>query len=121
MPGTSKADLLRTYFAAFRNKDRQVIEQALADDFTFTSPLDDAIDRATYFERCWPNSDRIREHDLEKIFEEGDEAFVLYRLVTVDGKESRNTEFFTFRGDQLTSVQVFFGAAYEDGRFTKGE
>ncbi len=120
MRSTSKAKLLRSYFAAFVAGDRQVFERGLAEDFTFTSPYDDAIDRATYFERCWPNSGRIREHDIEKIFEQGEEAFVLYRAITNEAKEFRNTEFFTFRGDQITSVQVFFGAAHKDGRFVRG-
>lgn len=117
MPKRSKADLIRGYFDAFKRKDREFMEKALAEDFTFTSPYDDAIDRAAYFERCWPNSDLIAQHEIEKIFEGDEEAFALYRAVTVDGKEFRNTEFFRFRGGLLASVQVFFGAAYRDGRF----
>ncbi|MBW4640123.1 MAG: hypothetical protein KME05_18220 [Gloeocapsa sp. UFS-A4-WI-NPMV-4B04] len=60
--------------------------------FTFTSPYDDAIDRATYFERCWLNSAHIRQHVLERIFIEGNEAFVTYRVITFEGMEFRNTD-----------------------------
>jgi ketosteroid isomerase-like protein len=84
----SKADKIRSYFAAYKAKDRKVLEDGLADDFTFTSPYDDAIDKATYFARCWPNSEKIRSHTIEKIFEQGDEAFVLYKCITNDGKNS---------------------------------
>jgi ketosteroid isomerase-like protein len=117
----SKADLLRRYFAAFMSSDRKVMEAGLADDFTFTSPYDDAIDKATYFVRCWPNSERIRSFDLETIIEAGEEAFVRYRAITKDGREFRNTEFFTFRGEQIASVEVYFGADYRDGKFVQKE
>ncbi len=114
-----KEQFIRSLFAAYRSKEREVVENLLGEDFTFTSPYDDAIDKAAYFERCWPNSERIREHILEKIFVEGDEAFVRYKCVTNDGREFRNTEFFRFDGDKLCEVQVFFGATYKDGVFQK--
>jgi ketosteroid isomerase-like protein len=117
MTSERKAETLRRLFAAFKAKDRALAEQLLADGFTFTSPYDDAIDRATWFERCWPNSDRLREQVLERILVQGDEAFVTYRAVTQDGSEFRNTEFFTFSGDRIASVDVYFGATYKDGAF----
>ena len=115
----SRADILRDCFAAYRSRDRELLEDLLADEFNFTSPYDDRIDKRSYFERCWPNSLRIKEHILEKIFVEGDEAFVRYRCLTRDGKEFRNTEFFTFAGDKIVSVEVYFGASYVEGRFVK--
>lgn len=115
----SRSDAIRGYFAAYKSRDRAHLERALSEDFTFTSPYDDRIDKAAYFERCWPNAARIREHIIETILEQGDQAFVLYRCIANDGREFRNTEFFTFKGDQLTSVQVYFGAAYKNGAFVK--
>ena len=47
----------RAAYEAYVAKDRAAIERLIADDFHFTSPLDNGIDRATYFDRCWPNSD----------------------------------------------------------------
>ena len=41
--------LVHGYYAAYGRKDRQVVEDLLSDDFTFSSPQDDHIDRATYF------------------------------------------------------------------------
>ena len=109
MAAPSKTEIVRAVFTAYRTKNRQVVEDALADDFTFTSPYDDAIDRAAYFERCWPNSECIATHVLEKIWQHGDEAVVQYRCVTKAGKEFRNTEFFRFHGDKIASVDVYFG------------
>ena len=49
----------RAELRAFAKKDRAAIEALIADDFHFTSPLDNRIDRRTYFDRCWPNSEGI--------------------------------------------------------------
>ena len=48
----------------------------LTDDFRFTSPYDDEIDKATYFERCWRATDWIERQDLETIMVEGEAAYV---------------------------------------------
>jgi ketosteroid isomerase-like protein len=112
---SSKAEIIRAIFAAYMSNDRKVVEDALTDDFRFTSPYDDEIDKATYFERCWRNSDWIERHELEKIFVDGNEAFVTYRCVAKGGKNFRNTEFFTFEGERVSRIDVYFGATYENG------
>ena len=43
-------DLVRRVFHAYQTADRSEIEPLLADDFTFTSPYDDHLDRAAYFD-----------------------------------------------------------------------
>jgi ketosteroid isomerase-like protein len=117
MPGKSRSELIRGYFAAYQANNRDVIEAVLTDDFTFTSPYDDAIDRATYFVRCWPNSKLFKSITVERICEDGDSAFVLCRCETLDGKSFRNTELHIFRDNRLRGVEVYFGAAYKDGVF----
>ena len=116
---SSKAEMIRAIFAAYMSNDRKVVEDALTEDFRFTSPYDDEIDKATYFERCWRNSDWIERHELEKIFVDGNEAFVTYRCVAKGGKNFRNTEFFTFEGGRVKRIDVYFGATYQDGVFVK--
>ena len=119
MPSASKPEIIRAIFAAYLSNDRKVVEKSLTDDFRFTSPYDDEIDKATYFERCWRSSDWIERHELEKIFVEGDEAFVTYRCTAKGGKNFRNTEFFAFEGDRIKRIDVYFGATYQDGAFVK--
>src|SRR5438105_3940218 len=119
MASTHRVATIRAIFAAYMSKDRKVVEDALADDFRFTSPYDDAIDKATYFERCWKNSDWIERHELEKIFIEGNEAFVTYKCTAKSGKNFRNTEFFVFAGDKVSRIDVYFGATYQDGVFVR--
>jgi len=117
MAAKSRAELIRRYFAAYQAGERDVVAAVLMHDFTFTSPYDDAIDTATYFERCWPKGPVFRSMAIERICEENDAAFVLYRCETLDGKTFRNTELHLFAGDKLRAVEVYFGAAYRDGAF----
>ncbi|MDB5503242.1 MAG: hypothetical protein JWR89_3144 [Tardiphaga sp.] len=116
---TGKADIIRALFAAYLANDRRAVEDRLTADFRFTSPFDDAIDKATYFERCWRDSGWIERHELERMAVDGHEAFVTYRCVAKDGKAFRNTEFFVFEGDQIKSIDVYFGASYQNGKFVK--
>jgi ketosteroid isomerase-like protein len=119
MPGQYRAEIIRTIFAAYMSNDRRAVEDALTDDFRFTSPYDDEIDKVTYFARCWRNTEWIERHELERIFVEGDEAFVTYKCTARGGKSFRNTEFFTFEGDKVKRIDVYFGAAYQNGAFVK--
>jgi ketosteroid isomerase-like protein len=115
----SKSDIIRALFAAYLSNDRKAVEDALTGDFRFTSPYDDEIDKPTYFARCWRNTEWIARHELEKIFVEGAGAFVTYKCVAKDGKSFRNTEFFSFAGDKIRRIDVYFGATYENGSFVK--
>ena len=35
------------------------------------------------------------------------------------GSDFRNTEFFVFEGDRVKRIEVYFGAAYDNGVFVK--
>lgn len=115
MPDRSRAEIICALFAAYLSDNRKAVEDALTEDFRFTSPFDDEIDKPTYFERCWRASDWIERHELEKIFVEGDEAYVTYKCAAKGGKNFRNTEFFAFAGDKIQRIDVYFGATYQDG------
>ena len=119
MASANKTELIRNLFAAYLNNDRGAVEAVFTDDFRFTSPYDDEIDKATYFERCWRVSDWIERQDLERIMVQGEAAFVTYRCVTKEGKSFRNTEAYTFAGDRIGRIDVYFGATYEHGKFVK--
>lgn len=102
-------ELARRYFAAYQAADRAALEALLADDFTFTSPWDDHIDRATYFSHCFPHAGSFRFRLPMKIFAEGDEAFVLYDTEGKPGGTFRNTELFRAQDGRIRSIEVFFG------------
>ena len=44
-----KAEIVRACFKSYVDKDRTAIEKLIGADFHFTSPLDNRIDRNTYF------------------------------------------------------------------------
>jgi ketosteroid isomerase-like protein len=119
MPKPDREKIIRALFAAYLANDRKAIEDSLTDDFRFTSPYDDEIDKATYFARCWRVSDWIERHRIEKVIVDGDGAFVTYQCVARDGKSFRNTEFFGFEGDRIKRIDVYFGATYQDGEFVR--
>lgn len=99
----------RMAYEAYVTKDRTAIERLIADDFHFTSPLDNRIDRATYFERCWPNSEWIEGFDFINLVLDGDRVFVTYEGSSSHGNRFRNTEILTVRNGQLIDVEVYFG------------
>jgi ketosteroid isomerase-like protein len=114
-----KATIIRAIFAAYLSNDRGAVEASFTDDFRFTSPYDDEIDKATYFANCWRVADWIERHQLERIMVEGDQAFVTYQCLAKDGKRFRNTECFSFDGDRVKRIDVYFGASYQNGVFVK--
>src|SRR4051794_3654929 len=63
------ADLARAMYRAYETGDRSAIEPLIADPFEFWSPLDDGIDRETYFDRCWPNHESIEAIELLRVAE----------------------------------------------------
>lgn len=98
------------YYTAYEKKDWSLLEQILADGFTFTSPVDDHINLKAYKERCWPNAYKTKQFDVEKFVINGDDAFVTYNGWTTEGKVFRNTEYFTFKDGKITSNECFFGS-----------
>jgi ketosteroid isomerase-like protein len=110
MPEHGISHTIRRLFTAFQSGDRQVAEELLADDFTFSSPRDDRISKGEYFVRCWPNRDNVRGFEIEQLFEQGNEAFVRYTAERVsDGVRFRNTEYFRVERGKIKEVDVYFG------------
>jgi ketosteroid isomerase-like protein len=101
--------LVRANYEAYVNKDRALLERTLAEDFHFTSPLDNYIDRETYFERCWPNSEQAEHFEFIHLVPDGDRVFVTYEGFTASGHRFRNTEIVTIRDGQVVEVEVYFG------------
>ena len=109
MPAPDRLQIARDCYGAYVSGDRSVVEALLSDDFTFFSPPDPGIDRATYFERCWPNAEVIESFDFKRLVEIGDEVVVTYESTKTDGNRFRNTEVLTFDGDKICKAEVYFG------------
>jgi ketosteroid isomerase-like protein len=100
---------VRACYEAYSRRDLAAIEAVIAEDFSFTSPMDNRIDRKTYFEICWPNSEAIIVMTLQHVVVSGDQAFVTYEALTREGKRFRNTELLTVKDDKISEVEVYFG------------
>ena len=70
---------------AFAWGDRRLVEGSFIDDLVFSSPVDVKLDRAGYFERCWPGSGRGQTFEFVRLIESGDELVVTYEMTKPDG------------------------------------
>jgi ketosteroid isomerase-like protein len=104
-----RLQIVRDCYAAYESGERELIERHLSEDFTFYSPPDPGIDLAAYWERCWPNAHLIESFELERLIESGDEVVVTYESTKAGGGRFRNTEVFTFAGEKVVRVEVYFG------------
>jgi ketosteroid isomerase-like protein len=98
----------RAAYNAYVTKDRAAIEAVIADDFHFTSPLDNGLNRESYFAICWPNSANTEGFDIVHMIEHGDQVFVTYEGRSKQSR-FRNTEILTVRNGQIVAVEVYFG------------
>src|SRR5205807_7853381 len=106
----AKADTVRAIFESYLTQNRENADRLLAEDFAFTSPQDDHIDKAAFFERCFPTADRFVSYELLYVVPtEGDDVFVMYEYELKTGERHRNVEVLSVRGDRITETQVFFG------------
>lgn len=103
-------DVVKRFFASFQAGDRAALESAMTDTFRFSSPVDDRIDKKTYFERCFPNARKLGRFELEDVVANGERVLVRYLAHRrLDGSRFRNTEVFTVHGGKIDSVEVYFG------------
>ena len=105
-------DAIRRYYAAWEKKDWRPFDVLLTDDFTFTSANnDDHISKSAFKAQCWESQkDFIERFDLQRVFGNGDEAFVMYVGRTKNGKTFRNVEYLRLRDDQVEAIECYFGA-----------
>jgi ketosteroid isomerase-like protein len=106
-----RTELAQAVYLAFATADREAIEALIAPEFSFTSPADpQGLDRAGYFERCWPGAGNVEKFEFVRLIEDGDEVVVTYEATRADGSRFRNTEVLTFfDGDVQTRAEVYFG------------
>ncbi|WP_327316515.1 nuclear transport factor 2 family protein [Streptomyces sp. NBC_01235] len=109
IPGGPK-DVVEAAFRHYRAQNRDAALPLYADDFTFTSPQDDHIDKTAFFERCFPTADRMTEQRLLYVTPADAElVFAYYEYELTTGGRHRNVEAITVRNGLIREVQVFFG------------
>ena len=85
--------ITRRAYQAYVDKDRAAIEALIGDDFHFTSPRDNRIDRDVYFAKCWKNSDTITGFTFINLVADGERVFVTYEGQRSTGKPFRPPDF----------------------------
>jgi ketosteroid isomerase-like protein len=106
-------DVVRACLESYVRQDRASAERLIAEDFVFTSPQDDHIDRTAFFERCFPTADRLAlQHVIQAVPAEGDGVFLMYEYELKTGERYRNVELSTVRAGRLTETQVYFGGQF---------
>jgi SnoaL-like domain len=104
-----RTQIARHLYTAFAEGDRDFVESVLSDEFTFSSPLDVGLDRAGYFECCWPGAGQGQQFEFVRLIQSGDEVVVSYEMTRPDGGRGRNTEILTFDGEKIMRAEVYFG------------
>ncbi|TJZ58753.1 nuclear transport factor 2 family protein [Streptomyces piniterrae] len=112
----STTDIVRAAFASYLAQDRVAMDQLLAEDFVFTSPQDDHIGKAAFFERCFPTADRLRSQEiLDAVPADDGQVFVRYEYELKTGARHRNVEVMTVRDGRISETQVYFGGRFRQG------
>lgn len=111
MADSNRVRTTKQLFEAFAAGDRSAIEGLLAEDFHFSSPPDPLLDRAGYFERCWPGAGKGMKFNFVRVIESGNEVVITYEMTQPDGRKGRNTEVTTFAGEKIVRQEVYFGWA----------
>lgn len=103
-------EVVRASFDAYRAQDRDTAERLLDEQFAFTSPQDDHLDKSTFLERCFPTAARFRSQEIVELVPAGtDGVFLLYEYELHSGERYRNTEYSVVSHGKLRETQVFFG------------
>ncbi|WP_076999572.1 nuclear transport factor 2 family protein [Variovorax sp. KK3] len=100
---------VRAALQAYQDKDREAIERLLHPDYRFTSPLDNQLDRKSYFDICWPNAGMMVRFDIVHAADIEDRAVVIYEGRTRAGQAFRNCEMHRVQDGRILETEVYFG------------
>jgi ketosteroid isomerase-like protein len=106
---TDNVQIVRRLRTAFEEQDATTARSLLADDFRFTSPQDDHIDREAWMRTCFPSAGHFAQSHLSEVGAHGDLVFSRYDYTLADGTHWRNMEAAVVQGGQVHEVEVYFG------------
>jgi ketosteroid isomerase-like protein len=110
MAARDRVQVARESYLAFAAGDRSFFDEHLREGFSFSSPPDPELDRAGWFERCWPGAGRGQDFTFVRLVGAGDEVIVTYELRRRDGSGGRNTEVLTIdEHNKIVRTEVYFG------------
>ena len=106
----TNSQIVRAMLDAYRAQDLGAATALLADDYRFTSPQDDRIDKTAFLDRCFPTADRFVSQSILHLVDVGDDGvFLMYEYELQTGERYRNTEYATVVDGRIVETLVFFG------------
>ncbi len=106
----NRLEIVKRFYIAFAQANRnEFVEDILAPNFTFSAPPDPFLERNGFFERCWPNGTNLKEMHYTRLFQHDDEVVVSHEYLKPDGIKGCNTDIFTFSGEKIIRLEVYFG------------
>ncbi len=106
---TDPTEVVRRQFQAFNDDDRVAAAALIAEDFRFTSPIDNGIDRACYVARCWPGDYGMSDFRIERLIADGDTVVTIFDAKTKDGRRLRNAGTNRVRDGKIVEAECYFG------------
>jgi ketosteroid isomerase-like protein len=106
---TEPADVVRRLFQAFNDDDRETAKALIAEDYRFTTPLDNGIDKASFFARCWPGDNGVSDFRIERSFVDGDTVVTVFEAGAGDGRRIRNVGLNRIRDGRIFEAEAYFG------------
>ena len=106
---TDNVRVVRRLRIAFDEQDAATARDLLADDFRFTSPQDDHIDKAAWMRDCFPSAGHLLRSHLSELGAHGDLVFSRYDYTRADGTTWRNMEAAVVRDGRVHAVEVYVG------------
>lgn len=104
--------VVRNWYNLWRTEKKNwgPFDAVMADDFTFTSPVDDHISKSAFKKNCWDTQIAfVDQFDLELVTVKGNEALVKYHCYTKNGKSFRNVEYLRLRNQKIAALECYFG------------
>ena len=103
-------DVVGEFYSAFDSQDAAAADRLMADEYRFTSPQDDHIDKAEWLRKCFPTRDHFASRSLLAIEDiGGDDVVLYYEYELTSGERYRNAEVITVRDGRVVETRVFFG------------
>jgi hypothetical protein len=107
---SNRTELIKQFYEAFSNTKRNdFVENLLAPNFTFSAPPDPLLNRADFFEKCWPEGHNLKNIKYIRIMENDNEVIITHEYDKAEGVRGCNTDIITFDGDRIIRLEVYFG------------
>jgi ketosteroid isomerase-like protein len=106
----SPAEIAEQYFNAWTSKDFDAARSLLADDLSFTGPLETLDNADALVESLRGLAQIVTGADRRGLLADGEQVCVVYDLHTTPVPTSPVAEWYTVRDGKIVSMQAFFDA-----------